>query len=116
MDIQTGKAIEVEAGKTYILETDKNITYEQAMRVLKVFKDTTGSKAVLLSDGMRIAVDSEDDIRERIAEEIFNLKTDEGRKTPWNPLTPEAEIMAWKSGYAEARNQAGFIARGNNDD
>lgn len=59
---------------------------------------------------------AEREVREYIAEEIFSLKTDQGRKTPWNPLTPEGEKLAWGAGYAEARNQAGFIARGKNDD
>lgn len=69
-EIQTGKPIEVEAGKTYILETDANISLEQARVILDIFQKGTGSKAVILTNGIKIAVDSEEDIREQIAQEI----------------------------------------------
>ena len=115
MEELTGKPIEIEAGKTYVIELETRQTREQIYVMSKLWEEATGAKVVFI-DGGKIARDSEQDIRERIAEEIFSLKTDQGRKTPWNPLTPEGEKLAWGAGYAAARNQAGFIARGKNDD
>lgn len=69
-DIKIEKAIEIEDGKTYVLELDQQLSFEQIAVIQKTWKEATNSKLIVLQAGAKLARVGEDEIREQIAKEI----------------------------------------------
>ena len=69
-DIKIEKAIEIEDGKTYVLELDQQLSFEQIAMIQKTWKEATNSKLIVLQAGAKLARVGEDEIREQIAKEI----------------------------------------------
>ena len=69
--INSGKAIEIEAGKTYVVELERSMTTDQLEKVAAMWQERTGSKVIFLDGGKiaRTGVD-EAELREQIAQDI----------------------------------------------
>jgi len=71
--VKIEKAVEVEAGKIYVLEIDQSLTYQRLEEIRKNWQSATGSDCVILQAGLRLVRSgTEDDIREEIAKELEN--------------------------------------------
>jgi len=65
-----GKAVEIDSGKTYVIEIDHQVSFEQASVIEKMWKDETHSKCVILSGGARVVRTTQQEVQDRIAWEI----------------------------------------------
>lgn len=68
-----GKPIQIEPGKTYVLESDYPIDPERANAYCKMLSESTGAKFVMISGGIKIARENtEQELRESIALDILD--------------------------------------------
>ena len=106
-NIKIEKAIEIEDGKTYVLELQTQVSFEQMAVIQKVWKEATSAKLIILMAGARLARVGEDEIREQVAKEIEENCTpdDSGSIHAWEF---DGELQ-WKKCTCD---HAVFIARG----
>lgn len=56
LEVVLGKALEIEAGKTYVLQaTGSDLPREYITKALEGLKEITGAKFIYLSSGVQIA-------------------------------------------------------------
>jgi len=53
-----GKALEIEPGKTYVIQSEIHISAEEAIRIRDKFNQETGANAIIFAGGLQIARES----------------------------------------------------------
>lgn len=64
-----GKAIEIEAGKTYAIEVESQFNPDVARAYAQRFEQETGAKFIFISGG-KLARSNEQDLRDEIAKDL----------------------------------------------